>query len=191
MNSDNHAFRERLLKQEQASPALKERYTKEIQAMLEKRVTGLHRFGWLVAAISGLGFAVLFGTLAILAPVEFPWSGRLIFALGVPFGIGWMVLGIRVFRQGAINSKPDSGGAAGMAWGLPVLVVTVVLASAPDDIVGVRMIVSALAFLIMGALFLLRHVVEQSELKTREKLLQIEYRLAELVEIVELKKSSP
>jgi hypothetical protein len=36
----------------------------------------------------------------------------------------------------------------------------------------------------MGAVFLIRHVIEQSELKTREKLLEIEYRLAELTESI-------
>ena len=40
----------------------------------------------------------------------------------------------------------------------------------------------ALVVLVVGAVFLIRHVIEQSELKTREKLLEIEYRLAELAE---------
>jgi uncharacterized membrane protein len=69
-----------------------------------------------------------------------------------------------------------------MAWGLPVILVTLFMVSAPDTIIGLRMIVAGLVFLVMGLAFLLRHVIEQSELKTREKLLEIEYRLAELVE---------
>ena len=44
------------------------------------------------------------------------------------------------------------------------------------------MILCGLVFLVMGAMFLIRHVVELSELKTREKLLEIECRLAELAE---------
>ncbi len=53
---------------------------------------------------------------------------------------------------------------------------------APNSIVGLRMIICGLVFLVVGAVFLIRHVIEQSELKTREKLLEIEYRLAELAE---------
>ena len=46
------------------------------------------------------------------------------------------------------------------------------------------MILCGLVFLVMGLGFLMRHVIELSELKTRERLLEIEYRLAELAEIV-------
>jgi len=44
------------------------------------------------------------------------------------------------------------------------------------------MILGGLVFLVMGLAFLMRHFIEQSELKTRERLLEIEYRLAELAE---------
>jgi MFS family permease len=185
----NDSFRDRLLKMEQATPALKERYDKEIQAMLEKRISGIRRWVWLGSAVMGVGFAVLFGTLAIITPAEFPMTGRIGFAAGALFGIGWAVLGWRVFRRSSINLKIDSGAAAGMAWGLPIILLTLFMVSAPDSIVGLRMIISGLVFLVMGLAFLLRHVIEQSELKTREKLLEIEYRLAELVETAKLGKT--
>ena len=69
---NERSFRERLLKTEQVTPALKQRYDQEIQAMLEKQLTGIRRWGWLGSAIMGLGFAVLFGTLAVITPAEFP-----------------------------------------------------------------------------------------------------------------------
>ena len=132
----------------------------------------------------GVGFTGLFGTLAVVAPAGFPWWGRLIFAAGALFGIGWAILAIRIFRRGSLNLKTDTGAATGMAWGLPILMLTVSMVYAPDSIMGLRMIVCGLVFLVMGAAFLMRHVVELSELKTREKLLEIEYRLAELSEAV-------
>ncbi|MBN1909044.1 MAG: hypothetical protein JW818_04835 [Pirellulales bacterium] len=178
----NNSLRDQLLRMEQVTPALKERYDKEIQAMLEKRVTGIRRWAWLGSAVMGVGFTVLFGTLAVITPAEFPLAGRIGFVAGALFGIGWAILGWRVFRRSSINLKIDSGAAAGMAWGLPVILLTLFMVSAPDSIVGLRMIISGLVFLVMGLAFLLRHVVEQSELKTREKLLEIECRLAELAE---------
>ena len=132
----------------------------------------------------GLGFTVLFGTVAVIAPAGFPWSGRLIFAAGALFGIGWAVLGIRIVWRGTMNLKTDTAAANGMAWVLVVLVATFAMVSAPDTIVGLRMIVCSLVFLVLGVAFMTRHVVEQAELKTREKLLEIEYRLAELAETV-------
>jgi hypothetical protein len=191
MNSSSHEFRDRLLKMEQASPKLKERYMKEIQAMLEKPLTGIRRWGWLASAGLGLFFLILFGTAAIIAPAEFPWWGRLGFAAGALFGIGWMVLGIRVFWRGSENLKLDSGAAVGMGWGLVVFLVTVDFVWAPHSIVGVRMLLSGLVFLVFAVVGLLQHAIKQSELKTRDKLLEIEYRLAELAEIVAPKKPSP
>ncbi len=191
MNDTNRGFREQLLKMEQVTPALKERYDREIQAMLEKQLTGVRRWVWLGSAIMGVAFVLLFGTLAIIAPADFPIYGRVIFAAGALFGIGWAVLAARIFRRGSLDLKKDSGAAAGMAWGLPVIILTLCMVSAPDTIVGLRMILSGLVFLVMGAAFLMRHVIELSELKTRERLLEIEYRLAELAETVRLQKSSP
>jgi len=102
-----------------------------------------------------------------------------------------MVLGMRVFWRGSENLKIDSGAAAGMGWGLAVFVVTLSIVVAPDTIVGVRMILCGLVFLVFAVVGLLQHVIKQSEFTTREKLLQIEYRLAQLAEIVEQKKPSP
>ena len=182
MNESDRVFRERLLDAEQVTPALKERYHEELQAMFEKQLSGMRRWCWLGSAIMGLGFAVGFGTLAVVAPAEFPWWWRLVFAVGALFGVGWGLLGLKIFRRGSLDLKSDAWAANGMAWAIPVLVVTVAMLSAPDNVVGLRMILSSLIFLVMGAVFLIRHVVEQSELKTREKLLEIEFRLAELTD---------
>lgn len=178
----NDSFRDQLLKLEQTTPDLKVRYDTEINAMFEKQVSGTRRWIWLGCALFGAGFAILFGTLAIMAPTEFPLGARITFAAGALFGIGWLVLGLKVFWRGSIDLKFDSATYAGMAWALPVTIVTILMVSAPDSIVGLRMIVSGMVFLVMGLAFLLRHVIEQSELKTREKLLEIEYQLAELAE---------
>ncbi len=182
MNQTNHGFRERLLKAEQVTPALRERYEKEIQVMFQKQILGIRRWSFFGGAIMGIAFALLFGGLAVMLPAEFPWWGRLIFAVGALFGIGWAVLGIRVFRRRSLDLKVDTRAYYGMAWGLPVIITTVALVAAPENLIGLRMIVTCLAFLIGGAAFLLRGVVEESELKTREKLLEIEYQLAELTE---------
>jgi hypothetical protein len=188
MNDPTCEFREKLLQAEQATPALKEKYSKEIQTMLEKKITGLGRFISLAAAISGLAFTVLFGALAIFSPVDFPLLARLGFGAGALFGIGWFILGIRIFSRGSLNLKTDTGIYAGLAWGISLIIVITCMVSAPDNLVGLRSILCGLVFLVMGAMFVIRHVVEISELKTREKLLEIEYRLAELTESLKLEK---
>ncbi len=182
MNEMNRGFRQRLLDAEQVNLVLKERYHKELQAMFEKKLSGARRWVWLGSVILGAVFTLQFGTLAVLAPSGFPWWGRLMFVGGAIFGIGWAVLGVKILRRGSIDLKFDATMYNGMIWGFVVFMVTLSMVFAPQNAVGLRMIVTALVFLVMGAVFLIRHVVEQSELKTREKLLEIEYSLAELAE---------
>jgi hypothetical protein len=191
MNHSDRSFRERLLKSEQVTPALKERYAKEVQAMFEKKLTGFRRWVWLGAAIMGLGFTILFGAVAVVAPAEFPWYGRLMFAAGALFGIGWAVLGAKIVWRGTMNLKTDTTVANGMGWVFVVLISTYAMVAAPDSLAGLRMIVCSLVFLVGGVAFMTRHVVEQAELKTREKLLEIEYRLAELAETMHADKRVP
>ena len=57
--------------------------------------------------------------------------------------------------------------------------------------VGNRMLLSGLAFFVMAAVFLLASRTEQSELTVKEKLLEIEYRLAEFSEKVDPLRKGP
>ena len=191
MNEANRAFRERLLDAEGFTPTLKERYHKELQAILEKQLSGTRRWVCLGSAIVGLASAVLFATLAVIMPADFPWPGRIIFVVGALFGIGWASLGLKVFRRGSINLKSDTAAANAMTWVFVVLMVTLFMVFAPNNIVGLRMILISLVFLVGGVAFLIRHVIEQSELKTRKKLLEIEYGMAELADYVKPERPSP
>ena len=152
--------------------------------MFEKPLTGVRRWSWLAAAVMSACVAVVFAAAAILAPAEFPIYGRVTFVIGVAFGIAFAALGLRVFKRGTINLKTDTTWYYGMAWALPLVMVTLFMMFAPNDLIGLRMIVSGIVFLIGGAVFLLRGVAEQLELQTREKLLEIEYRLAVMEELL-------
>jgi len=188
MNSTDRGFRERLLGMEQATPALKERYDKEIHAMLEERLTGVGRRSWLGWAVMGIGFAVLFGTMAVIPPEEFPLFARVGFAVGALFGVGWAILAIRVFRRGSFDLRKDTFALVAWAGVFVIFTATLFLVFAPESISGLRMMVSSLVYLVGGVAFLLWMVVQQAELNIREKLLEIEYRLAELAEAVNQQK---
>jgi hypothetical protein len=191
MIRSNDDFRDQLLKSEHVTPSLKERHEEEIRAMIEKQLTRPANIAWGLSGLAGMVLAVGFGILAIALPREAPWYARLGFVGGALFGIGWAYLGFKIFRRGFIDLKVDAGIYAGLSWGLPVFLVTMFMVWAPDNITGLRMILSGLVFLVMGAMFLLRNIIEQSELKTREKLLEIEYRLAELTEALKPKEAGP
>jgi len=188
MNNARKEFRDRLVAMEQITPSLEERYQKETKAMFEKKLTRPMNLAWIGAGILGIGFVVLFGAAAVMAPREFPMLGRLMFVAGAVFGLAWAALAAVIVRRGSINLKSDGKAAAGMTWCFLVLLTTVTLLLAskhPNRIVGVHMICGVLPFLIMGTVFMIQYRIQEAELKTREKLLEIELRIAELAEKLE------
>jgi hypothetical protein len=187
MTEGERRFRDALVAQEPVTPSLKQKHERELQAMMEKKVDGVRRWGWLVSGVWGGGVALLFAGLAIGLPAEFPAWSRAGFALGALAGLVWMALGIKVFRRGAIDLKVDTLIASGMAWGLPLALAVIYMMAAPEDLNGLRMIVSAQVYLLIGAVFLVQYLIERSERNTREKLLEIEYHLAELAEAAQAK----
>jgi len=191
MNESGKSFRDQLLKAEHPDPTYREKYEKEVRAMLEQKLTGGKRLAYIATAAMGIGFALLFGTLAIILPKGFPIWGRFIFATGAIFGLAWAVLAGGIVRKGVIKLKTDPKAMAGLSWGLCVIVTTVLMVSQrkfPDPITGVSALVTGLIFLVMAAVFMIFNRIDQVGLKTQEKLLEIEYRLAELAERVQGKK---
>jgi hypothetical protein len=192
MNELQKAFRDKLLDVEEPSADYKAKYEKEMLAMVEKKLTGLRKFGCIVGLAMGLGFAGLFGTFAVIAPKGFPLWGRSIWVLGAVFGLLIVVMEVWILKKGTINLKDDEMAMAGLSWAFIVIAGCIVLVfsgGSPDPLISIRMLVSLLFFLVMAALFMIRAFVQRSELNTREKLLEIEYRLAELVEKIENKNS--
>ena len=72
-----------------------------------------------------------------------------------------------------------------LVWVFTVLMMVFFLMvgmSLEDRLLGLMMIANGLAFLIIAAVHWITHRIEQAELATRERLLQLELRLAELCE---------
>ncbi|MCJ7543505.1 MAG: hypothetical protein MUP47_02890 [Phycisphaerae bacterium] len=184
MNEAGKTFRDRLLEQEQTSPALKERYRKEIDAMFEQKLSLPLKLAWIGSGILGLGFLAVFGTVAVMAPAEFPLLGRLLFVVGAAFGLAWAILSGAIVRRGSYHRILHSRAGAGLPWGAVVVITTGVLllsSQHPDRVVSVQMICGSLVFLVMASVFMIQSRIEQSEVRTRQKLLEVELRLAELI----------
>ncbi|MHC4575754.1 MAG: hypothetical protein ACYS76_16820 [Planctomycetota bacterium] len=138
--------------------------------------------------IMSLGLGIFFGTLAVIVPKEFPWWGRLAWAIGALFGLVLAGVYARLLKKGAINLRKDKVDIAWLGWGFVVIIGTIALVFSgklPDRVVGVHWLVSTLFFLVAAGVLLLRAHIQRSEVNTREKLLEIEYRLAELAEKIE------
>jgi hypothetical protein len=104
-------------------------------------------------------------------------------AIGVVFGLAGLGLLGRILLRGTYRHDRDSTQQAGLIWVFVVLLVTIfMVAGGLGSIQGVGLIVCGIVFLIGAGVMLLRTVVEQSELRTREKLLELELRLAKINE---------
>jgi hypothetical protein len=178
-------FGQKLAGMEQATAALKEKFDREIRAMTEQKLTKARKVAWVASGILGLGFLGLFGTVAVIAPAEFPLLGRLGFGAGAAFGLVWAGFCLWVIRRDSFDRRKVAVASAGIAWGATVIMTTLMLLLSgqhPDKAVGTQMVVVSLVFLVMAAMFMIVARVKTAELNTREKLLEIEYRLAELSE---------
>ena len=125
----NHSFRDRLLELEPVTPALKDHYEKEIQAMFNK-LTGVRRWSFLIAGILSGGLVVVFTAAAMLTPADFPVYARICFVVGALFSAAWAVLGFRVFKRGA---KPQDRNHSVLRHGVGLLVIMLTLLNVRDE----------------------------------------------------------
>jgi len=187
MNESQKKFRDELVDMEKADTPYREKYEKEIKEMFEKKLTGADKWLQILGLGMGLGFFFLFGTLAIIVPKEFPLWGRALWMIGAIFGLLFAALSVCILKKGTVNLKTDELSSAWLGWGFIVIITSITLVysgSLPEPITGVRMIVWMLVFEVAAGIFLLKAIIRRSEVNTREKLLEIEYRLAELAEKV-------
>lgn len=194
MDKPKEDFRDHLLGMETASPGLKEKYEKEKQAMLEKKVTGWTKFGCVGGLLMGLFFFVFFGFVAITASPALPLWARSGFILGSLFGLLIIVFNGWQLKRGTIDLKTDEVAGAGLGWAFVVIIGTITLVFSDrldDPIIAVKMLVSLLFYLVGAGAMLSKAFIERSELNTREKLLEIEHQLAELAEKVDRMGSKP
>ena len=137
-----------------------------------------------VVALAALISAGVCGFLALTEPT-LPTLARVGLSVGTLFGLAWAVEGARICWRGALDLRLDSRRMAGMVWVFTVLMMVFFLMvgmSAKDRLLGLMMIANGIAFLIGAGVYWLTYRIEQAELNTREQLLQLELRLAQMGE---------
>lgn len=175
-------FSDRLLQCEIETPALREKYDKEMRTMFEQQLGFTKRAIHVFVAIVCLASVVLFAWLAIATYGDLPVLVTASFGIGIVFALAFAGLVAWIAFTGRLLLKIHPPAMAALVWVFTVFMVTVFMVAAPNSIVGLRMMVCGLVFLVGAAAFLLGSRTEQAELRTKEKLMEIEYRLADLAE---------
>jgi hypothetical protein len=189
MENMKENFRKRLLESEHISPDLKEKYNREVHMLFEKKLTGPRK--WFMTAMIAvmLGQAAFF-LYAVIAFSELPFLARASFGVGVIFALAFAFLLFSIIRKGSMNIKTDSNTMTGITWGFLVIMITLfmlVSGGMHDTVRGVSMVLNGLVFLVFGVVFMLQNNINQASLKLQEKLLEIEFQIAEMKEMMQNK----
>lgn len=177
MTEKNPLSREHLLALETEDLALRAEYERRLNAMLEIPLSPVRRTSTWLVLVASAAMAVLF--VALLATESVPWQTRAAFAVGLVFAGGWIAYTVRILRRGTYHRKIDSTTAANMAWAFSIVTAVAFALLSPNKD---PLMIFGFLFLLPAAVILLRTVTEQSEIRTHERLLELEYKLARISE---------
>ena len=174
---DKESFRRRMLAAEKENPALRAEYDRRIKAMFEVTVSTSKKI-WFACLML---FCVAAGAAAIqLAVTEtLPPVARIALLMGAAFSGAWAFFLARILRRGTLRRRVDPPTAAGMAFLFSVLMCVVFsVAGMPTD----QVVLIGVLFLLPAGLILIRTVIEQAELRTQERIVELEYKITRLSE---------
>jgi len=181
-------FKDKLMNADAAESPARLEYERKLAAMLESPLNGSRKAGLVFGTIVGIGTAVLCAVLMIRfrhAPAILPAG----LAIGAIFGIAVAIVAGRILLRGTYRHRGDTVTQANVIWVFTVMLTTMLmLMEGLYSKTSVRLTVFGIVFLIGAAVMLLRTVIEQSELRTREKLLEMQYEMAELKEAMRKEK---
>lgn len=177
-------LRDELCELEPHNPLLRERYLKEMKAMLEKPLTFRAKLFLAAVLIGSLAIMVFLAVQAVVH-TELPALARFGMAGGALFALAWAVLCGRALRRGTLELRTEPAAQAGLLWVFAVLLETCFLVLAPqfpNPFHATVALFMGLVILIGAGVMLVCVRLQQSELATREALLRLEYRIADLSE---------
>jgi hypothetical protein len=171
------SFAEQLLAAETIDGSLRADYERTMKTMFERQLTMRRKIGFklltLFSIISGAGAL----TLAITE--KLPNAARAALLLGAAFAAAWTVYLVRMLRRGKMLRRTDPPVAAGMAFVFSLMMcIVLAVGGVPTE----QVLLIGMLFLIPAGLILIRTIVEQSELRTQEQLVRLEYKIAKLSE---------
>jgi hypothetical protein len=170
-------FQQQLLAAESTDSALRTEYERKRNAMFETELSAARKLGFLTLCL--FNFLVIGLVVVLLLTESMPRRAAVPLALGVGFAVAWTIFFIQMLRRGAVRRRIDPPLAAGMGFFF-ALAMCVVLAVSGVELNSVMLI--SIMLLIPAGVNLVRVQIQQSELRTQERLLELQYRLSVLSE---------
>jgi hypothetical protein len=177
-------LRDQLCGLEPQDPLLRERYAKELQAMLEQKLSLPMKVFLGLVTVASIVIVIFLGTQAVIQD-KLPALARVGLAGGVVFSLAWAGLTAWTLRRGSLSLRTQPAAIAGLSWTFAVLLETCFLVLAPgfpDHFHALLALFCGLVILLGAGVMLVCTSVQQAALRMQESLLRVEYRLAELSE---------
>jgi hypothetical protein len=196
MNQSNKTFSDKLLDVEKPSTTYKEQFERQVQAVFEKKLNYPSRVGLAVLGIVGLLIAIPCGEMAFSSMSnELALFVLIVYISGMVLAIAWAILIGWIAVRGRLNLRIQLSRIVtiGIALGFFFMLDFTgrfVLPLAREDhrsIFGTLLVLIGFFFIVIFVLCLILRILYRTEFKTYEKLLKVEYRLAELAEKIEAK----
>jgi hypothetical protein len=188
-------FGDRLLDQERPDPVYRQRYERQVQAMLEKRLSPIARIGFAALALLGVWATVEFCHYGL----KHSNSYDILFLLRVVFLpaafvsavwtclTGWVAVTGRLHLRSQRPYLAPIGLALAFYLAVTMMFIFVVPISREQGQsgLGTQLALMAFSFVITLGLCITIAVIHRGQCATQERLLQIEYRIADLAERME------
>jgi hypothetical protein len=168
-------LRERLLDVQTTDAALRADYERKMKAMFEVQLSAVKKLWFVTLILFSVGAGGMALVLGLTEPL--PLASRASLLLGAGFSAAWCVYFIQLLVRGVYRRRIDAPMAAGMAF-IFTLVMCGLLAL--GGVPAERVLLIAMLFLIPAGIILLRTIIEQSEMRTQERLVELQYELRTL-----------
>ena len=174
-------LRQRLIDIEPLSAERNQKLQTEIQAMFEPKLTKWEKIYW-GASVAGSTFFALCAAIVVFAPRLDPTTRAIWAALGLGNAAAAAFI-LRGMRKGSLNLR-EQFALGKLLPGVAMLIAILILinAIARPSLENLAWgLVGVIGLILAGTITILNQVLS-AELNTRERSLQLEYRLAELME---------
>jgi hypothetical protein len=176
--SDSQTYlQQQLLDADAGDASLRAGYERKRNAMLETRLTAGKKLAFIT--LCAFNFVVIGLVITLLLTEPLPRRAMIPLILGVGFSLAWLVYFIAMIRRGAIRRRTDPPLAAGMGFFFAMAMCIVLLLSGVET--SAVMLLSIL-LLIPAGLNVIRVQIDQAEMRTQERIIELQYRLAVLSE---------
>ena len=197
MNESKKRFVDQLLAADPPSADARQNYEKGMRTMLEKTLTPGERRGYLVIAIVfgliGLVAATIPSLNALFGwpspPIQAGPEWKFIRTWYLLSGMALLAVAAIFFRyrRGMVSQRQTNDWTAGTAVGFTGVLgcLFLFMARGTPEMLGDELQVLGLVLVVYAAVAWVRHQITQAEMRTAEKLLEIELRVAEIGEALQ------